>query len=489
MSEISVRRLALGVLLAGFEATASPPSWLEGLLVDGLGGVTLFGRNVIDDDPVEGLAALASQLRRERPDLIIAIDEEGGDVTRLETRTGSITLGAASLGVIDDVEVTRRSASLLASRLAAGGINVNFAPVADLLSERDNPVVGARSFSADPDLAARHVAASVKGHLDRGVAPTAKHFPGHGGTVDDSHLVVPVVSTEAGLLRRRELVPFQAAIAAGVPMIMTGHLRVLALDPERPATLSPVIITELLRGDLGFDGVVVSDGMDMHAISRGVGRPEGTVQALLAGVDLICIGGDSVTLRAVEEIVTAVEVAVEEGRLPLGRLVEAQRRVGELARRFWLNTDPSPTLATDDVLLAAAGRSLDVVGDPIVTDVGSVLELYNEPTIVAGEVAFGVGRHIRELLGRDVPVLRVEDAAELPEPLADPVVVSVRASHLHPWQVEAVRRLRLRHPDLVVVDHGATATPELLGERAVIAHDTSAIAARAAAEVLLGRGE
>lgn len=129
-----------------------------------------------------------------------------------------------------------------------------------------------------------------------------------------------------------------------------------------------------------------------------------------------------------------------------------------------------------------------MVGDPIVTDVGSVLELYNEPTIVAGEVAFGVGRHIRELLGRDVPVLRVEDAAELPEPLADPVVVSVRASHLHPWQAEAVRRLRLRHPDLVVVDHGATATPELLGERAVIAHDTSAIAARAAAEVLLGRG-
>lgn len=481
----TVRRLALGVLLAGFEGDTVPPEWLTALAAEGLGGVTLFGRNVVDDDPVGALSRLTTELRRERPDLLICIDEEGGDVTRLETRSGSMTLGQASLGAIDDVDVTRRSATLLAARLAAGGVNVNFAPVADIASERNNPVVGARSFSHDPDVAARHVGASIRGHLDGGVCPTAKHFPGHGGTVDDSHLVVPVVSADAGLLRRRELVPFQAAIAAGVPMIMTGHLRVLALDPYQPATLSRVIITDLLRGDLGFGGVVVTDGMDMHAISRGVGRPEGTVQALLAGVDLICIGGDSVTLEAVEDIVSAVENAVAQGRLPLDRLVEAQGRVAALARRFWFNTDPAPMPETDEVLVAAARRSLQVVGDPHLDSVAAVVELYNEPTIVAGEIAFGVGRHLAALSEAPVEVVRLEEGAPLPTLPDGGLVVSARASHLHPWQVEAVRRMRLRHPDLVVVDHGATGGTDLLGDRAVIAHDTSAIAARAAAGLLL----
>lgn len=487
MSGRNVRALALGVLLAGFEGSRELPDWLAPRLRDGLAGVTLFGRNIDDGDPVGALPALTGQLRRDRPDLLVAIDEEGGDVTRLETYSGSMTLGAASLGVIDDVDVTRRSSALLAARLRSGGVNVNFAPVADLLSERDNPVVGSRSFSRHSEVAARHVAASVRGHLDAGIAPTAKHFPGHGGTVDDSHLVVPVVSVDAGVLRRRELVPFQAAIAAGVPMVMTGHLRVLAVDPDRPATLSPVIVTDLLRGDLDFDGVVVTDGMDMHAISRGVGRPEGTVQALLAGVDLICIGGDSVSAEAVEEIVAAVEVAVAEGRLPLERLAEVQARVAALARRFWLNSDPSPSPQADPVLRAAARKCLGVVGRPQSATVATVVELYSEPTIVAGEVAFGVGRHVADLLDSPVEVFRLEESSEIPVLGEGQVVVSVRASHLHPWQCEVVRRMRLSHPDLIVVDHGATAPPELLGERALIAHDTSAIAARAAADILLGR--
>lgn len=482
----SVHRLALGVLLAGFEGNTEPPQWLVGLLGEGLGGVTLFGRNVVDADPIGGLASLAAGLRRERPDLLIAIDEEGGDVTRLETSGGSMSLGQASLGAIDNVDVTRRSAALLSARLAAAGINLNFAPVADLSSERDNPVVGARAYSHDPDVAARHVAAAIRGHLDSRVAPTAKHFPGHGGTVDDSHLVIPVVSADAGLLRRRELVPFEAAIAAGVPAIMTGHLRVLALDPDHPATLSRVIITDLLRGDLGFDGVVITDGIDMYAISRGVGRAEGAVQALIAGVDLICIGGDSVTAEAVEDIAAAIEAAVALGRLPRQRLEEAYARVAGLARRFWFNSDPAPVPETDEVLVAAALRSLDVVGDPRAASVAAVVELYNEPTIVAGEIAFGVGRHLAELAPIPMPVIRLEEGGELPDLPEGPIVVSARASHLHPWQVEAVRRLRLRHPDLIVVDHGATGGPELLGDRAVLAHDTSAIAARAAASLLLG---
>lgn len=482
-----VRSLALGVLLAGFEGDTAIPRWLNPLLDDGLAGVTLFGRNVNKDDPIGGLARLSTQLRGRRPDLLVSIDEEGGDVTRLETSGGSMTLGQASLGQIDDEEITTHSAELLAARLHAAGINVNFAPVADLSSERNNPVVGARAFSADAHTAARHVAASIRGYRGSGVAPAAKHFPGHGGTVDDSHLVLPVVSADAQLLRSRELVPFKAAIAAGVPIIMTGHLLVPALDPVQPATLSRPILTDLLRVELGFDGVIITDGMDMYAISRGIGRAEGSVQALAAGADLICIGGDSVTREAVEEIVTRIEAAVGQGRLPLGRLAEAQDRVAALARDHWHTTRPVRPQATDGSLRAAARRSLRVVGDPrIGAGTVAVVELYNTPTIVAGDVAFGVGAPLAAARDGEVLIARIEEGDPLPEVSADAVVVSVRASHLHPWQAEAVGRLRALHPDLVVVDHGATGDGELLGERAVIAHDTSAIAAQAAVGVLLG---
>lgn len=484
----TVRRLALGVLLCGFEGALSVPDWLDQLLDDGLAGVTLFGRNVTQDDPIGGLSRLAMELRSRRPDLLISIDEEGGDVTRLEASGGSMTLGQASLGALDDEEVTRHSAAVLAARLQAAGVNVNFAPVADLSSQPDNPVVGARAFSADPHTAARHVGAAIRGYRGTGVAPAAKHFPGHGGTVDDSHLVMPVVAADVHVLRRRELVPFEAAITAGVPIIMTGHLLVPALDRSRPATLSPLILTDLLRRELGFDGVIITDGMDMYAISRGVGRAEGSVQALAAGADLICIGGDSVTREAVEEIVARIEGAVEDGRLSLERLAEAQARVDALARAHWYNTDPTEPEATDDLLRSAARRSLQVVGNPRVGDGRiTVLELYNEPTIVAGDIAFGVGAPLRAALDGDLTVLRVEEGCALPAGLSDDVVVSVRASHLHRWQADVVSSLRVAHPDLVVVDHGATADRALLGERAIIAHDTSAIAAQAAADVLLGR--
>ena len=325
MSErATVRRLVLGTLLAGFEGTAATgaPSWLVDLLGQGLAGVTVFGRNVTQPQPDGDLAKLASGLRHGRPDLLVAIDEEGGDVTRLDADTGSFFLGQASLGGVDDDGATRRSSALLAARLAGAGVNLNFAPVADVASEPDSPIVGSRSFSSDPATVAKHVAASVAGHLDSGVAPTAKHFPGHGGTSQDSHLVVPVVDVGLDTLWDRELPPFLAAISAGVPVIMTAHVVFPALDPHHPATLSRLILTTLLRERLGFEGVVVTDGLDMHAMSETVGRPEAVISSLMAGADLMCIGGDSVTPEVVEDIVGAVEEAVSSSRLPLARLRE-----------------------------------------------------------------------------------------------------------------------------------------------------------------------
>ncbi len=483
---MTVRRMALGVLLVSFEGTNATgvPYWVLDMLGQGVAGVTIFGRNITPKDPVVNLAGLARGLRHGRPDLLIAIDEEGGDVTRLDTRTGSMFLGQGSLGAVDDVAETRRSSAFLAARLASAGVNLNFAPVADVASNVNSPIVGSRSFSSDPQCVARHVSAAVAGHVESGVAPTAKHFPGHGATAEDSHLVVPVVEADLETLWKRELPPFQAAIAAGVPVVMTGHLMVPALDEESPATMSPRIINGLLRHELGFDGVVVSDGLDMHAISRTVGRAEAVVRALLAGVDLMCIGGDSVSPEVVEDIVAAIEDAVDSGRLDAARLFEAQDRVATLASR-WMHACPTGSRLQWPPMLDVARSSLRVVGDPSVQGTATVVELHNEPSMVAGKVAFGMGRPLRDRSAA-ARVIHLERGTPMPELSPGGLVVSVRDCHLHPWQVEAVASLRRSHPALIVVDHGGSASAEVLGTRAIVAQDASAIAASAAADVLQG---
>ena len=283
-----LRTMADTVLQPGFVGT-SPPDWVRRRLAEGLGGVALFARNVVDADQV---AELTAALRAEKPDVIVAIDEEAGDVTRLYARTGSPWPGNLALGEIDDPALTEDVAFRLGGELAAAGITLDYAPDADVNSDPNNPVIGARAFGADPDLVSRHTVAWITGLQRAGVAAAAKHFPGHGNTSVDSHLDVPVIKASRAELDAVELAPFRAAIDAGVLAIMSAHLRVPALDPDLPATLSPRIMTELLRDELGFAGLIVTDGIEMRAISDRFGLEHATVLALVAGNDAICIGGD-----------------------------------------------------------------------------------------------------------------------------------------------------------------------------------------------------
>src|SRR5918996_2455732 len=209
----TLRGLALRTLFPGFAGTEAPPERLGHLIAAGLGGVVLFGRNI---DPVRGdagIAALSARLRKHRPDLLIAIDEEGGDVTRLDVTTGSAYPGSAALGAADDPELTREVAASLASRLRACGIDINFAPVADVDVDPRNPIVGVRAFGSDPHKVARHAAAFVTGQQSHGVIATVKHFPGHGGTADDSHVSLPVLEAPRELLDRRGVGPVPAPLA------------------------------------------------------------------------------------------------------------------------------------------------------------------------------------------------------------------------------------------------------------------------------------
>jgi beta-N-acetylhexosaminidase len=258
---------ALGVLLPGFDGVVAP-EWLRRSVADGLGGVVLFARNVRS---AEQVAELVSALRAEREDLLVAIDEEGGDVTRLDHATGSSTPGNLALGAAGDPRLTEAVAAEIGDRLAELGIDLDLAPVADVNADPANPIVGVRAFGSDPALVADHTAAWVRGLQAQGVAACVKHFPGHGATRADSHVEMPV-------LERVELAPFQAAIAAGVLAVMPAHAVAPGYD-DRPATLSRRLIAGLLRAELGFDGLVVSDGMDMQAIAD---RPGALGEALAA---------------------------------------------------------------------------------------------------------------------------------------------------------------------------------------------------------------
>jgi beta-N-acetylhexosaminidase len=427
-----LERAAAACLFSGFDGTAAP-DWVLRWVERGLGGVVLFGRNIESPAQVE---SLTRRLRGEG-NLLVATDEEGGDVTRLEARTGSSYPGNWALGVVDDTGLTEEIAASIASELAAVGINFDFAPVADVNSNVENPVIGIRSFGSQPALVARHVSAFVSGVQRQGVAACAKHFPGHGDTSQDSHLELPVVEGDLG----DALEPFRAAIAAGVRSIMTAHVRVPSLDEEQ-ATLSRRILHELLRDELGFEGVAITDALEMRAVSATVGIEEGAVRALTAGADALCIGAD-VDDALVGAVHRAIVDAVGSGRLTEERLYEASERVGEL--RTWAAT-PSANEIRRRLAVEAAGRALYLNGEARLSAAPFVIELRPTASIAAGEPLHG----LRDLIDASDAVV-VTEGEPLPAANGRPLVVVVRDAHRHAWEREAVRRLLAETPEAVVV--------------------------------------
>jgi len=245
-------------------------------------GICLFGRNVIDRYQLADYLAEVQQVAGD--DLIVAVDQEGGGVLRL--LDVPFPPPAMALGAADDVALTEAVAAATGRALAAVGINLDFAPVADVNSNPLNPVIADRSFGADPALVARHVAAFVRGLQSAGVGATLKHFPGHGDTNLDSHLALPVVDRSLTELRATEFVPFRAGIAAGAAAVMSAHIVLPSLDTDLPATLSRRAMYGLLRNELGFDGLSVTDALDMQAIAQRYDAGRASVMALAAGVDL-----------------------------------------------------------------------------------------------------------------------------------------------------------------------------------------------------------
>ncbi|WP_062076839.1 beta-N-acetylhexosaminidase [Demequina globuliformis] len=327
----------LSVLMPGFLGTELP-EWVERRLRQGMGGVCLFGTNVSSPEQLRGLT---DRIYAANPRAVVAIDEEGGDVSRLYQREGSPYPGCAILGRLDNLEATRAVGTQVGWELREAGVNLTLAPEADVNSNAHNPVIGVRAFGDHPDLVARHAVAWTQGLQSTGVAATAKHFPGHGDTALDSHHDLPTVAASADVLRERELPPFAATIDAGVAAIMSAHIMVPALDPDNAGTFSKPIITGLLREQMGFEGVVVSDALNMAGAQAYGGTTGAGVKALAAGVDLLCVGYGN-TDDEITDLAEAIERAISTGALTAERVREAAGRIGAMVAQFSERAEHAP---------------------------------------------------------------------------------------------------------------------------------------------------
>lgn len=497
----TLTRDALAVLQPGFTGT-SAPDWVLRRIDEGLAAVALFGRNV---QTAEQVTTLTAQLRAERDDILVAIDEESGDVTRLEVRTGSSFPGNLALGSVDDTALTRAVAQELGRRLAECGVNLNWAPSADVNSDPGNPVIGVRSFGADPALVARHTAAYVEGLQASGVAACTKHFPGHGDTAVDSHHAMPRIDVDLETLHARDLVPFRAAIAAGSKSVMSAHILLPALDPDRPATLSPQILTGLLRGELGYDGLIVTDAVEMQAIAAAYGIERGSVLAIAAGADALCVGGGLEDENTVLRLRDALVAAVRSGELPEERLADAAARVRSLASwaRGARGNGSEPGAATQegtapgtgvpsDIGLVAARRAVKVTGtvEPL-TAPAYVAAFTPVANIAVGdETPWGVAAELARLVpgtGTDTYSGEAEDPAEQVLRAAGErrIVAVVRDAHRHPWMSGAVDALVAARPDTVVVEMGVPQSAPV-GAPHIATHGAARVCGTAAAEVITG---
>lgn len=513
-------RLVLGVLMGSFAGPVLPDA-MAGLVGAGLGSVCLFGSNLAPAaggpaGPADALAgALADRIHDLAPGCLVATDEEGGVVTRLDGAVGSSTPGAAALGAAGDPDLTGEVHLELGRRLRAAGIDLALAPVLDVNSDPRNPIIGARSFGSDAAAVARHGAAAVRAIQAAGVAACVKHFPGHGDVAEDSHVAAPVVGADLATLRARELVPFAAAVAAGARAVMTAHVVVPALDAGGPASTSAAV-TAVLRDDLGFDGVVVTDALDMAGVSGpgahgDVGRA--AVAAIAAGADLLCIGADVLDRGLLDEVRAALVTAVRDGSLPRARLEAAAARVASLGRWAADARRGRSSAPAHDHVTPAAARAADLalrVTGRIPALAGAVVvRVEDTPTFAAGPVPWDLAGPLSALVPgvQGVSVSPTEPttasaaaatvaasvAATVTSTVASvvggsgsgrPLVVLARDLDRSPEVRRAVEDLVAARPDAFLVDAGWPATGLPSGIGVLVTHGSSRASMEAAARLL-----
>ncbi len=350
---LSLRERVGQLFMPGFAGTAVTAEVAELLAACRPGGLILFSRNL---ESVDQIVALTNELQRRSPHapLLIAVDQEGGRVSRLP-QGFTIFPACGLIGRCESTELAYAAASVTAAELRAVGINMNLAPVLDVQTNPANPVIGDRAFGSEPAIVCELGLATVFGLQNGRVVACGKHFPGHGDTAADSHRELPVVTASRERLEEVELRPFRYAIAHGLASVMTAHVVYPALDAKRPATLSPAILTGLLRTELHFDGLVLTDDLEMRAIVDHCSIGEAAVQALQAGADILLICQDR---NRVATACQAVEDAVQDGLLPETRLEESLRRIARVKERFIQPYRPADLVAAQAIVGSRTHRAL-----------------------------------------------------------------------------------------------------------------------------------
>ncbi|MHB8631217.1 MAG: glycoside hydrolase family 3 protein [Candidatus Limnocylindria bacterium] len=434
------RLSAGGLVWAGFDGPAVPGPLLDGIARGRIGGLLLFAYrgNIRSRDQVRGMLreAAAAARRGGLPPVPVGVDQEGGSVVRIGY--GAVFPSAMAIGATGDPANAERVARSVALGLRADGIAVNHAPVCDLNVEPRNPVIGTRSFGDDPAAVARHCAAWVKGSEGAGVATSPKHFPGHGATVHDTHHTTVDVSADRALLEARELVPFRAAFAAGASSVMTAHIRYRALDDDNIATLSPRILGELLRGTLGFNGLAITDSLDMSGLTQVETADLVAARAVNAGIDAVMVtSGLERQLEGPERLALGV---------PPVRLREAIVRATAFRERFGVDVpdapfDDGPGRALALEIAAASvthvGPALPVLGGPI--RVALFLPERRSPVEELAQLEAHFERALRVRLGARL-TFAVDTGAGEP-PGAGPLVVCTSSAVFDPAQADRARAL------------------------------------------------
>ncbi|WLI90120.1 beta-N-acetylhexosaminidase [Massilia sp. R2A-15] len=380
------------VRIAGTELDAATAQFLK---ANSVRGVCLFRNNMTDANQ---LARLTADLRAVMgPDALIALDQEGGAVVR--STWVPAPPSAMALGAADDAELARKVGAAVARAVKALGFNWNFAPVLDLNNNPHNPVIAERSFGADPQRATELAMAWMAGSESEGVACCVKHFPGHGDTHVDSHRDLPTVDKPVAELEQFEFAPFRMA-AGHAPAMMTAHIVYPALDPEFPATMSRRILTGLLREQWQYNGVIITDAMDMHAIAHRFGAGHAAVNALVAGADMVMALGDAAIQ---EETIVSIAAAIDDGTLSGDDVAQRLARLEALARAYPCVQRGYPEDCADRDLMAEAWkRALTARGEPrrpapgakvrLVVRQDRVSDGVSEAGVPAAAVAASLGR-------------------------------------------------------------------------------------------------
>jgi beta-N-acetylhexosaminidase len=331
------------MFIIGFDGTVMDNELEDMLKTRAPGGVILFRRNSESTEQLLELINSIKKVNSGKIPLFISVDEEGGRVSRMPDSLSDIP-SAAAIGENGDISVTYEVGTLIAEEISSFGINMDFAPVLDIFSNPDNTVIGDRSFGNTAQAVTEHGIEMMKGIRDKGVIPVVKHFPGHGDTVADSHKELPVVEYDMSRLAGFELVPFKKAIDEDADAVMVAHLLMKGIDPEKPATMSKAVISDLLRDQMGFKGVVVTDDMTMSAITENYDIGEAAVSSVVAGSDIILVCHDYDKEKMAIE---AVRSAVESGYIKEARIDESVERILRLKAKYGLEDRIIDSVDTD----------------------------------------------------------------------------------------------------------------------------------------------